>query len=193
MYERYFEHFKIKVPLTEEEQEFIKKYLTVKKLRKRQYLLQEGDVCKAVAFVERDVMRLYRVNEDSTEHIVAFALEGSFMADLYSFLTQSPSQYHIDCLEDTEVLQISKANQDLLYEQVPKMERFFRILIQNAYIASTNRISSTLSKSARERYDEFLVKYPGIGQRVPDHQIASYLGLTPQSLSRIRNKMASKN
>ena len=91
MYERYFQHFNEKVPLTEDEQEFIKNYFTVKKLRKRQYLLQEGDVCKYVAFVEKGALRLYRVNEDGSEHIVAFALEGFFITDLYSFLTNETS------------------------------------------------------------------------------------------------------
>src|SRR5438045_4924936 len=101
MYDLYFQNFNKIVPLTEEEQELIKSYLTVKKLRKRQYLLQEGDVCKCVAFVEKGAMRLYRVNEDGTEHIVRFALDGWFMTDLYSFLTNEPTTYNIDAIEDS--------------------------------------------------------------------------------------------
>ena len=107
MYDRYFQEFTKKVLLAEEEQELIKNYLTVKKIRKRQYLLQEGDVCKCVAFVEIGAMRLYRVNEDGSEHIVAFGLDGSFMTDLYSFLTNEPSTYNIDAIEDSELVLIT--------------------------------------------------------------------------------------
>src|SRR6185369_14255646 len=98
MYERYFHHFNKKVPLTEEERELIETYLTLKKLRKKQYLLQEGDVCKSVAFVEKGALRLYKVNEDGSEHIVQFGLEGQFLTDLYSFLTNEPSIYNIDAI-----------------------------------------------------------------------------------------------
>ena len=114
MYERYFQHFNAKVPVTAEEQEFIKNYLTTKKLRKKQYLLQEGDVCRFVAFIEQGAMRLYRVGDDGAEHIVVFALDGSFMTDLYSFLTNEPSAYNIDAIEDSELVMISRAASDEL-------------------------------------------------------------------------------
>src|SRR6476661_2714925 len=122
MYERYFQHFNEKVPLTEDEQEFIKNYLTVKKLRKRQYLLQEGDVCKSVAFVEKGVLRLYRVNDDGSEHIVLFALDGSFMTDLYSFLTNEPSTYNIDAIEDSELVLITRSASDELRKRSPQYQ-----------------------------------------------------------------------
>ena len=112
MYERYFHHFNKRVPLTEEEQELIENYLTLKKLRKRQYLLQEGDVCKSVAFVENGALRLYNVTENGTEHIVQFALEGQFLTDLYSFFVNEPSIYNIDSIEDSELVLITRSASD---------------------------------------------------------------------------------
>src|SRR5689334_7607134 len=141
MYERYFQHFNTKVPLTEEEQELIKNYLTVKKLRRRQYLLQEGDVCKIVAFVEKGALRLYRINEDGTEHIVAFALEGSFMTDMYSFLTNEPSTYNIDAIEDSELVLISRSASDELRKLSSKYQEFIFQATSEAYIQLARRIT----------------------------------------------------
>ena len=176
------------ITLTEEERQIILALFTPKKFRKHQYVLQEGDVTRYETFVVNGLTRTYEVDEKGQEHVVQFGIEDWWIGDLYSFLTETPSRYNIDCLEDTEVLQITKANLELLYQKVPKLERHFRILVQNAYIATTRRVSSTLIKSAAERYEEFLTTYPEIQQRVPNHQIASYLGITPQSLSRIRAK-----
>jgi CRP-like cAMP-binding protein len=174
------------VSLTPEEGEIVNALFTAKKFRRRQYILQEGDIARHETFIVSGVTRTYEVDEKGQEHVVQFGLEDWWVGDLYSFLASKPSKYNIDCIENTEVLQITKPDLDLLYEQVPKLERFFRIIIQNAFIAATTRVASTLAKSALERYDELIARYPQIEQRVPNHQIASYLGITPQSLSRIR-------
>lgn len=174
------------VVLTPEEGEIVKSLFTNKKFRRRQYILQEGDVTRHETFILSGVTRTFEVDENGQEHVVQFGLEDWWVGDLYSFLAEVPSRYNVDCLEDTEVVQITKKNLETLYEKVPKLERHFRIIIQNAFIASTYRVASTLVKSAAERYNEFTTKYPQIEQRVPNHQIASYLGITPQSLSRIR-------
>jgi len=174
--------------LTQGEGEIIKSLFTYKKFRKRQYILQEGEIARHETFIRSGLTRTYEVDEKGQEHVVQFGPEDWWIGDLYSFLSETPGKYNIDCLEDTEVLQITKPNLELLYQQVPKMERHFRIIIQNAYIASTKRVASSLVKSAAERYNEFILKYPQIEQRVPNHQIASYLGITPQSLSRIRSQ-----
>lgn len=181
------------VNLSNEEVDIIQSLFTLKKFRKHQYILQEGDVSRFENFVCKGLTRTYEVDEKGQEHIVQFGPEDWWVGDLYSFLTDMPTAYNIDCLEDTKVLQISKPNLNLLYEKVPKMERHFRILIQNAFVSLTRRLSSTLSKSALERYEEFIKRYPHIEQRVPNHQIAAYLGITPQSLSRIRSQAATKN
>lgn len=191
MYDRYFEIFNKRVPLTEEDQELIKNYLTVKKLRKRQYLLQEGDVCHVVAFVEKGALRLYRVNEDGTEHIVQFTLDGSFITDLYSFLTNEPSIYNIDAIEDSELVLISRSASDELRKVSAKYQEFIFQATSEAYIQLERRITSTISLALEERYQDLMTNYPDIIQRVPQYMIASYMGLTPETLSRVRNRIST--
>jgi len=180
------------VALTPAEGIIIESLFTHKKFRKRQYILQEGDTCRHETLVITGLTRTYEVDEKGQEHVVQFGLEDWWVGDLYSFLSETPTKYNIDCLEDTEVLQVTRPNLELLYQQVPKLERHFRIVIQNAFIASTKRVASSLTKNAAERYNEFIARYPQIDQRVPNHQIASYLGITPQSLSRIRAQFNNK-
>jgi CRP-like cAMP-binding protein len=180
------------VTLTQEEINVIDSLFSFRNFRKRQYLLQEGEINRHETFIVKGVTRTYEVDEKGQEHIVQFGLEDWWVGDLYSFLTETPSKYNIDCLEDTQVFQITKPNLETLYEKVPKMERHFRIIIQNAFIASTNRVASSLVKSAADRYLDFIAQYPQIERRVPNHQIAAYLGITPQSLSRIRAQAQKK-
>jgi CRP-like cAMP-binding protein len=180
------------VTLTSDEVSIIENLFFYKKFRKRQYLLQEGNICKHETFIVKGLARIYEADEKGNEHIVQFGLEDWWVGDMYSFLTETPSIYNIDCIEQTEVFQITKDSMETLYMKVPKMERHFRIMVQNAFTASTRRVSSSLAKNALDRYLEFIEQYPQIEQRVPNHQIASYLGITPQSLSRIRSQSATK-
>ena len=191
MYELYFENFNKKIPLTNQEQEQIKNFLGVKKIRKKQYLLQEGDVCKNIAFVEKGALRAYTVNNDGVEHIMQFALEGWYISDLYSFLTGEVATYNIDAIEDSELVLISRSAHDELLKKYPKYETFTRELITGAYVALQKRLNSIISKSLEERYEAFISLYPDIAKRVPQHMIASYMGLTPETLSRVRRRIAS--
>ena len=191
MYEILFQHFNKYVSLRRDEFEVCESLFRYKKFRKHQYILQNGDISRHETFILSGCTRTYEVDDSGQEHIIQFGMETWWVGDLHSFLTNSPSRLNIDCLEDTEVLQILRTEMEKLYDKVPKLERFFRILIQKAYIASMDRIYSNLSKTAHERYQEFIEKYPLIEQRVPNHQIASYLGITPQSLSRIRSQSVS--
>jgi CRP-like cAMP-binding protein len=190
MYDRYFQTFNCKIPLTEEEQGFIKKYLTLKKLRKKQYLLQEEDVCKCVAFVEQGAMRMYKVNEDGSEHIVQFALEGEFLTDLYSFFTNEPSIYNIDAIEESELVLITRSASDELRKLSPKYQEFIFQATSEAYIQLEKRMTSVISLGLEERYKELTTCYPNIIQRLPQHMIASYMGLTPETLSRVRKRIS---
>ena len=192
MYDRYFQSFNKKVPLTEEEREVIQEYLTLKKIRKRQYLLQEGDICKCVAFVERGALRLYKVNEDGTEHIVQFALEGRFLTDLYSFLTNEPSIYNIDAIEDSELVLISKSASDELQKRSTKYLEYILFETSEFYIDLERRLTYTISLTIDERYEDLITHYPDIIQRVPQHMIASYMGITPETLSRVRRRISTK-
>jgi len=181
------------VTLSEEDTRAIEALFTHRKFRKKQYILQEGDICRNETFIVKGLTRTYHVDESGQEHILQFGLDDWWVGDMYSFLTETTSKSNVECLEETEVFQITKPNLEKLYTKVPKMERHFRIVIQNAFIASTNRISASLAKTALERYLEFIDKYPQIEQRVANHHIASYLGITPQSLSRLRSQAASQS
>ncbi|WP_242917154.1 Crp/Fnr family transcriptional regulator [Pontibacter liquoris] len=191
MYDLFFQKFNDKVPLTAAEQEQIKAYLTPKKLRKRQYLLQEEDVCKAIAFVEKGALREYAI-ENGSEHVIQFAIEGWIISDLFSFLTGEPATYNIDALEDAELVLITKTAHEELLKKQPKYETYIRLLITGAYIALQRRLTSNISLPAEERYTRFTETYPDIVQRVPQHMIASYIGLSPETLSRVRKKMADR-
>ena len=181
-----------KVPLTVEEQEVCKTFFLPKKLRKKQFLLQQDDVAKYTAFVEKGVLRSYTVDEKGYEHIVQFAFEGWWITDMYSFLTVEPSSFYIDVLEDAELLLLTKQTNEDMLNKIPKMERYFRMLTQNALIAMQRRLVSSLSMSAEEKYTKLLGTYPDIAQKVPQHMIASYLGITPETLSRIRKQIATR-
>ena len=192
MYDLFFQKLNEKISFTAEEQAIISSYLTTKKLRKKQYLLQEGDVCKTIAFVQKGALRAYSVNEKGVENVLQFALEGWIISDLYSFMTGEPATYYIDAIEDCELLLITQAAQEEVFAKVPKYETYSRMQITGAYLAMQKRITSLLSLSLNERYLNFINIYPNIVQRVPQHMVASYLGLTPETVSRIRKRLSAK-
>lgn len=192
MYELFFKKLNEKIELTDEEREIIKSYLTPKKLRKKQYLLQAGDVCKTIAFVEKGALRAYSTDEKGNEHIIQFAIEGWTISDLYSFMTGEAATYHIDALEDSELVLITKSAQDEILKRVPKYETYTRMQVTGAYLAMQKRLTSIISLPLEERYLDFIQTYHDIAQRVPQHMIASYMGLKPETLSRVRRKLSSK-
>jgi CRP-like cAMP-binding protein len=192
MYQFYFQRFNAKVPLTTQEEETIKTFLTPKKIRKKQYLLQEGDVCRSIAFVEKGALREFSVDENGNEQIIQFAIEGWTISDLYSFLTGEPATYNIEALEDSELVLISKSSHEELLNKVSKYETYIRLQITGAYVAMQKRLTSVLSLTPEERYNNLLQVYPDLVQRFPQHMIASHMGLTPETLSRIRRRMKSK-
>ena len=192
MFNLFFQKFNEKVPLTPEEQEFMLHYLTPKKLRKKQYLLQEGDVCKSICVVEKGALKAYVVDETGQERITAFALEGWTMGDLYSFIKQEPATLNIDALEDCELVLISKIAHDELLQKMPKYETYFRILMTDAYMALQKRTTNMISLPLEERYMALTDMYPNLVQRVPQHMIASYMGLSKETLSRVRGRISNQ-
>jgi len=192
MFELLSQSVKEKVSIKDDEFDFAKTLFIPKKLRKRQYLLQEGDVSKYTAFVEKGILRTFTVDEKGNEPILQFSLEGWWAGDLYSFLTEEPSQFHIEAIGECELLLITKSSWDILLDKVPAFERYFRILIQNSLIATQRRLMSSMSETAEEKYTKLINNFPGCLQRIPQHMIASYLGITPETLSRIRGQMSER-
>ena len=160
-------------------------------------MLREGDICKYESFVTRGCLKTYYLDENGFEHIIDFSIEEWWADDLYSLLTKTASKSvaksNIKAIEDTEILQISKQNLELVYQKIPKFERFFRILFQNAYITQREQINQALAASAEERYLMFLKKKPYAEKRFTQKDIASYLGVTPQFLSVLRKKLGRVN
>lgn len=178
------------IQLNREEADFFVSLLQHKTVKRKEYLLKQGSTCKTENFVVKGCLRTYTVDDNGFEHILSFGVEDWWVGDLYSFLTRRPSQFFIDALEDTEILQITKENLDRLYEQVPQFERFFRIIFQNAFIAQQDRINQNLSAAAEQRYLSFINKYPMLEQRLSQKQVAAYLGITPVFLSMLRRKLS---
>lgn len=180
------------VMLTTEEKERLPSFFRHRSYRKHQNLLQVGEVARYETFILQGLTRTVIADEKGQEHVISFHAEDGWTGDLYSYFMQAPTSFTIDCLEATEVLQISLNDLEKLFTTMPSMNSYFRMLYRNSIISYHQRVASTLCKPAAERYREFLQKYPDIERRVPNHQIASFLGITAQSLSRIRRQASQK-
>jgi len=183
-------HIQEKVALTDYDREAIKPFFVHKRLRKRQYLLQEGDVCKHLTFVCKGLLRTYNVDEKGDEHMSMFGWEGWWTSDFNSFLMAEPAVFNIDAIEDSELMVISLANYEALTLAVPIMDRYFRILYQNSLVTKERRLMSSITHSAEEKYMKLAESTPQIIERIPQNLIASYLGIAPETLSRIKKNLA---
>jgi CRP-like cAMP-binding protein len=189
MYEQLARSIGEKVTLTAVEFDLCKTFFIPKKIRKKQTLLLEGDVCTYNAFVEKGILRSYTTDAKGNEHIIQFAFEGWWITDLSSFLMGENSTYTIEAIEDSELLLLTAAAREELMNALPVFERYQRLLLENAYIALQARVNSALTATAEEKYTKLTIAYPNIVARVPQHMIASYLGLTPETLSRVRKQI----
>ena len=180
------------IAVSDEEFNYCKTLFLPKKLLKKQFLLQNGEVCRHQAFVEVGMLRSYTIDEKGTEHIMQFSPEGWWVADLSSYITGEPSPFNIEALEDAELLLLSKASWDDLMNKFPKFEHYFRIILQNHLIATQKRLMQSITETAEEKYLRFIEMYPQCLQRVPQHMIASYLGITKETLSRLRKNMVTR-
>lgn len=190
MFELLLKNINEKVTITKEEEALCRTFFIPKKLRKKQYLLQEGDAAKYLAFVAKGILRSYSIDDRGGEHIIQFAFEGWWITDMYGFITGEPSTYTIDALEDCELLLLTKQAEEQMLDKIPKLERYFRILLQNSVIQTQRRIVSSLSHTAEEKYSRLIQSCPSIPQRVPQHMMASFLGITPETLSRLRKQIS---
>jgi CRP-like cAMP-binding protein len=171
----------------EEEQHFLS-LITVRQVKKKQFLLREKEICRHSAFVAAGCLRGYTVDDNGFEHILQFAPPDWWIADMYSLLSQRPGVHNIDALEDTQVLLLSKTDQEQLYTDIPKFERFFRIITENSLVASRQRLIDNLSLNAGQRYEQFCRQYPTLITQLPQKQIAAYIGVTPEFLSKLRRR-----
>ena len=183
----YFERL---IPLSNEEKERVTANFHARLYRKRQYVLQEGDICTQFNFVVRGLLRMYKIDEQGAVHILQFATENYWINDLGSFHSEKPSELNIDALDDTMVLQISRNDLISLYMQAPKFDRIFRVLIENSFVKLQKRLLQNISSTAEERYKSFLDTYPHLVNRLSQTQVAFFLGITPEFLSRLRNKLS---
>ncbi|KAB1068687.1 Crp/Fnr family transcriptional regulator [Tamlana haliotis] len=184
-----FDYIRNHVTLTSEEETFLASKVSYRKYLKGQFVVQQGDVCKYESFVISGCTKTYYVDTEGQEHIVMFSVEEWWTADLGSFITQTPADYNIQCIENTELIMISSDDIEELYIKIPKLERFFRRVIERALAASQKRIIRSFSMSAKDRFLYFREKYPQIEQRIPQYMIASYLGITKEFLSKIKSQI----
>jgi CRP-like cAMP-binding protein len=175
------------ISLSKAEKELVNKLFHPRLFRKRQYVLQEGDVCTQFNFVVRGCLRSYKIDEKGNVYVLQFGAENNWINDLGSFHNIQPSALNIDALEDTVVLQISLDDLIVLYTEAPKFHRIFRVLVENAFVRLQERLLQNISSTAEERYQSFLDLYPHLANRLSQVQIAAFLGVTPEFLSRLRN------
>ncbi|MBW4360629.1 Crp/Fnr family transcriptional regulator [Flavobacterium taihuense] len=176
------------IQLTTEDEEYFISLLRITKVKKKQCIVQPDFTCKYRSYVLKGAMRAYLVDNKAQTHTIAFAIEDWWISDLNSYMNQEPATLFVEALEDSILIQIDYNSEQLLLEKIPKFERFFRILAQRSFAFLQKRMLSNLSKTAEERYDEFIQKYPCIVKRVPQYALASYLGFSTVFLSKIRNK-----
>lgn len=176
------------VSLTDEETSFFISLITCKILPKKSWLLQADQECRYLSYVHCGALRSFYIDKAGKESTIMFAVSDWWITDMHCYLNNKPAMTHIETLEESTVLQINRADFDRLLEAVPKFERFFRILMQNAYTREQLRVMENLSSTAEERYQSFLKKYPQIVKQVTQKQIASYLGITPEFLSALRKQ-----
>jgi CRP-like cAMP-binding protein len=185
-------HFENYLSLNDQEKEELNNRVLEKKIKRRQFILQENDICRHYTFVVSGLFKMYAVDKNGTEHNIQFAAENEWISDIGSFHSEKPSRLYIEAIELSIILQIEKSNLLFLYTNFPKFDRNFRVITENKFIELENRVLQNISSTAEDRYQAFLEQYPQLSNRLPNTQIASYLGITPEFLSKIRNNSSKK-
>lgn len=183
----YFENY---LPLNAAEKSFVEQVFKERRVKRRQFILQEGDICRHNSFVLEGCFRMYLVDDKGKEHNLQFAIENWWIGDIGSFHSEESSKLYIEALENSMILQVKKEDQLKLFVDYPKFNRIFRVFTENALVSAQRRILQNISSTAEERYLDFLKRYPYFFNRISNVQIASYLGVTPEFLSTIRRKIA---
>ncbi len=192
MFQQIDSHISRCAPISLPQLEIFHSHLKSRFYKKKTLLLRQGEICRFEAYIVKGCVKKYYIDQSGNEVILQFAVEDWWISDIGSFAEQKPSNLFIETLENTELLVIDYEGKETLYKLIPHLERVFRIMLQRAYSVLESRFYATISHSAETRYLEFVKKYPSIPQRVPQQQIASYLGITPESLSRIKSNIIKK-
>jgi len=191
--DRFLTYISNYITLDKEELELLNSKVTERTYLKNQYIVQQGDICKSANFIISGCTKTFYMDAQGQEHIVMFSIEDWWTSDLGSFITQTPADFNVQCLEPTTLIQFTYDNLEDLYVQIPQIERLFRKIIERAFVASQKRIIRNFSLDAKERYKLFRTKYPEIDRRVPQYMIASYLGITKEFLSKIKSQLVHGN
>jgi CRP-like cAMP-binding protein len=178
------QHFEKITPLTEQEFEYLLSHFTIKKLKKHQFLIQEGDTVANDYFVVKGLLKAYHVDAEGKEYIMQFAMEDWWITDYQAYFNETKANLSIDCIEEVELLCLSLHNRDKICADLHKIEHFFRRKSNMGYVALQRRILSMLNSNTKERYEQLLIQYPNLFQRVPKTLIAAYLGVSRETLSR---------
>jgi CRP-like cAMP-binding protein len=193
MFEKLRAFFERSVPITDEQFDLIKSQFTPRKVKKYEILVRAGEICKFGIFVASGCLRTYTIDDKGKEHILQFSVENWWTGDMHSFITSTPATFNVDALEDSDLLLFDNTALQNVTSNVPGLAMLFQMGLQRSTSAQNKRIAASLSATAEERYDSFLKTYPTVAQRVPQHMIASYLGISPETLSRIRKQLSRKH
>lgn len=177
------------ITLTPEERALILSKIETRNYKAKTILLNADEICKYSYFVNSGLLRSFNINDNIVEHVLNFACEGWWIGDMYSYISQKPGNLFIEVLEDAEIVEITKENQQQLYQEIPKLERFFRILAENSLVSHQERLMDNLSLSAEDRFEKFCEKYPTLIQKIAQKHIASYIGVTPEFFSKMKSKL----
>lgn len=180
------------VSLTPEEEILLLSKIETKQFKAKTILLSSGEIANSTYFVNSGILRSFNINDNIIEHVLHFACEGWWIGDMYSYISEKPGNLFIEVLEDAEVVVISKENHQELYNEIPKLERFFRILAENSLVAHQERLMDNLSLSAEERFEKMCKKYPNLIQKVAQKHLASYIGVTPEFFSKMKARLLKK-
>lgn len=188
MFDGIVTHIKKHASLTPQETELLLSMVELRQLKKKEHLLEAGKVCHENYFVESGCLRMYLITNKGVEQVIQFAIEDWWMTDYVSFKSGLPSGFYIQAVEPARVIVINKEAENELFEKIPKLERYFRIVLEKAYSAQLNRIHYIFNLSGEEQYNLMNKRHPGFVQRIPQYMLASFLGMTPEFLSKLRAK-----
>jgi CRP/FNR family transcriptional regulator len=188
MHANFISHLRKHISINDEEIPVLLNYIHLVSVKKKAYLLEEGQACKSNYFVAEGCLRMFYINDKGTEQIIHFALENWWIADYMSLINQAPSQFYIQAIENSVIIAVNHHKEEELFKQLPQLERYFRIMMQRVYAAAQMRVKFFHDYTKEENYRQFIALFPKFAQRIPQYMLASYLGLTPEYLSELRKK-----